>query len=404
MSAAAALGATEQRSGAGRLAENVMHFARALRAAGMPVGPGQVIDALAMLEVVGCERRDDWYWTLATLFVRKREHRELFDQAFAIFWRDPALLERMMGMMLPKIQGRGGQAQDADIARRLADALAPNSPQFKQRQDPRQSVELDVQISFSEREKLQQADFEKMSGEEWRAAQKLIANMRLPVPDVPTRRFDTAARGRVDPRRSLRQAARGAIELSYRRRRVKPPPIVVIADISGSMHRYTRMLLYFVHALARTRGRVHTLLFGTRLTNITRLLRQRDVDLAVDAVVNSVQDWAGGTRIGAALDEFNRRWARRLLGQNATVLLITDGLDRDDAGALAAAAERLALSCKQLLWLNPLLRYQRFEPRAAGVRALLPHVDAHLPVHNLDSLADLSNALTRARFERPKLH
>jgi hypothetical protein len=377
-----------------------MHFGRALRAAGLPVGPGQVIDAVRMLEVVGCARREDWYWTMATIFVRRREHREIFDQAFTIFWRDPALLERMMGLMLPKIQGRGGQAQQPDVARRVSDALAPNMPDAKQRPDPKQDVELDVQLSFSEKEKLQHVDFEKMSMAEWRAAQALIARLRLPVPDVRTRRFGAAVHGRVDMRRTLRQAGRGDFTLRYRMPREQPPPIVVLADISGSMHRYTRMLLYFVHALTRARGRVHTLLFGTRLTNVTRLLRQRDVDAAIDSVSRGVLDWAGGTRIGVALDLFNRHWSRRLLGQNAVVLLITDGLDRDDPTQLSHAAERLSLSCRQLLWLNPLLRFEQFEPRAGGVRALLPWADAHLPVHNLDSLNDLARALGQSGSAR----
>ena len=168
------------------------------------------------------------------------------------------------------------------------------------------------------------------------------------------------------------------------------------------MHRYTRMLLHFVHALARSqagqRVTVHTLLFGTRLTNVSRHLRERDVDVAVERVRGAVEDWAGGTRIGASLAEFNLRWSRRLLGQNASVLLITDGLDRDKVDELKDAMARLKRSAHQLIWLNPLLRYDKFEAKPAGIRAMLPFVDAHLPVHNLDALSDLAEALAKAQW------
>jgi uncharacterized protein with von Willebrand factor type A (vWA) domain len=171
----------------------------------------------------------------------------------------------------------------------------------------------------------------------------------------------------------------------------------VLCDISGSMNRYSRMFLHFLHALTNDRDRVHTFVFGTRLTNITRYLRHRDVDVALSGVAQAVADWSGGTRIGTCLKEFNLRWSRRVLGQNAVVLLISDGLDRDLGEDLTEAMERLHKSCRKLIWLNPLLRYEGFEPRAAGVRAMLPNVDAFLPAHNINSLIGLARALS----ERP---
>jgi uncharacterized protein with von Willebrand factor type A (vWA) domain len=171
--------------------------------------------------------------------------------------------------------------------------------------------------------------------------------------------------------------------------------LVVLCDISGSMDRYARMLLHFLHAITNDRHRVHALVFGTRLTNITRHLKHRDVDVALARVTEAVADWAGGTRIGASLTEFNRRWSRRLLGQNAVVLLISDGLDADAGAGLAFEMERLAKSCARLVWLNPLLRYSGFEARPAGIRAMLPHVDDFLPVHNLRSLTELAGVLAR---------
>jgi uncharacterized protein len=180
--------------------------------------------------------------------------------------------------------------------------------------------------------------------------------------------------------------------------------MVILCDISGSMSRYSRMFLHFLHAITNDRDRVHTFLFGTRLTNITRHLRHRDVDIALDAATRAVEDWSGGTRIGASLAEFNMRWSRRVLGQNAVVLLISDGLDRDAGRDLGEAMERLRKSCRQLLWLNPLLRFDAFRPVATGVQLMLPHVDAFLPAHNIDSLADLADALTIGKVRTPTRH
>ncbi|HEY4370460.1 MAG TPA: VWA domain-containing protein [Burkholderiales bacterium] len=389
----------------GKLAENVVHFARVLRAAGMQVGPAKVLDALQALQIAGIESRADWHAVLKAIFVQRHEDSDLFDQAFEFFWRDPALLERMMQLLLPKVYGRAGNADEEQANRRLADALTP--PHAPKREKQQEKIEVEAELTFSAAEKLQRVDFEKMSAAEWQQAKEAIARLRLPLPQIRTRRRAPHARGEfIDPRATARASLRsgGEILRLKRTRRVKrTPPLVVLCDISGSMHRYTRMLLHFVHALARHQGAqrvpVHTLLFGTRLTNVTRHLRERDVDVAVERVRNAVADWAGGTRIGASLAEFNLHWSRRLLGQNASVLLITDGLDRDQVDELRAAMAKLKRSAHQLIWLNPLLRYDKFEARPAGIRAMLPYVDAHLPVHNLESLRGLAEALARAQWQ-----
>jgi hypothetical protein len=246
---------------------------------------------------------------------------------------------------------------------------------------------------------LRKLDFEKMSIDEWHEAKALVARLRLPVPEIRTRRHRPSGRGAtIDLAATLRRMARDGgdlVRVLRREPRYRTPPLVVLCDISGSMHRYTRMFLHFLHALARERGQVATLLFGTRLTNVTRQLRHRDVDDAVQAVCEAVPDWAGGTRIGACLREFNFRWSRRLLGQNACLLLVTDGLDRDDAHALETEMARLHRSCHHLVWLNPLLRYEGFQPSASGIAAMRPHVDAFLPVHNVESLQGLAESLRR---------
>jgi len=374
-----------------------MHFARVLRAAGLRVGPDKVIDAVHALEISGVQRRDDFYWTLNAVFLDRHEQQPLFDQAFHIFWRDPRLLDRIMHLLLPKVRGNK-RKDEPESARRLADALFPAG--FKQRTvpHPSQQVDIDASLTFSERELLQTMDFETMSAAELAQAKAAIARLRLPVRPVPTRRYAPSRQGnKVDMRATLRASLRSGsafIPLHKRAAVTRHPPLVILCDISGSMNRYSRMFLHFLHALTGDRDRVSTFVFGTRLTNITRYLRHSDVDVALQKVSTAVQDWAGGTRIGKCLHEFNRYWSRRLLGQGAVVLLISDGLDRDAGAGLEPEIERLHKSCRRLIWLNPLLRYEGFEAKPAGVKAILPHVDDFRPMHNLQSFADLATALT----------
>jgi uncharacterized protein len=381
----------------GRFAVNIMHFARALRAAGMPVGPGKVLDAIRAVEAVGIGRRSDFYWTLHAVFVNRRDQRELFDQAFHIFWRKPDLLEKAMQLLLPQIET--GEAAPQEIARRLAEALgpqkAPGAGEAPEEGEP--PLELDATLSFSAREILQHKDFEDMSADEIAEARALIRAMQLPIRSVPTRRFRPDPSGwRVDLRRTLRRSLHGGgamIDLARKRRIRRHPPLVILCDISGSMERYSRMLLHFMHALTNDRDRVHSFVFGTRITNVTRQLRQRDVDLALAKVGDAAEDWSGGTRIGHCLHAFNRVWSRRVLAQGAVVLLITDGLDRDAGEGLEREMERLHKSCRRLIWLNPLLRWEGYAPLAAGSRAIIRHVDDFRPVHNLESLAQLTATL-----------
>jgi uncharacterized protein with von Willebrand factor type A (vWA) domain len=379
----------------GKVAENVLHFVRMLRAAGLPVGPAKVIDALSAVEAVGIESRGDFRAALAAALVSRREHLALFEQAFDLYWRNPRLLENMLAALLPRVQGGAGDT--AELPARLAQAMLP--PPRRRDEAGEQETELDAAFSFSAREVLQKKDFATMTVEEFAEVKALLRHIALPLPALPVRRTVAAPQGRsVDMRATLRRSvgAGGALApLRFRARRRRTPPLVVLCDISGSMDRYARMLLHFLHAITNEGDRVHVLTFGTRLTNITRHLRHRDVDVALAHVAAAVDDWAGGTRIGSCLSEFNRRWSRRLLGQNAVVLLISDGLDADAGEGLAFEAERLSKSCARLVWLNPLLRYAGFEARPAGIRALLPWVDDFLPVHNLESLTDLAKALAR---------
>ncbi|MEM1383888.1 MAG: VWA domain-containing protein [Pseudomonadota bacterium] len=395
----------------GRLARNIVHFARSLRAAGLPVGPGRVLEAVAAVAASGFVDRRDFYHTLAACFLSRPEQRTVFDQCFHLFWRDPQLLEKALGLLLPEMKVVAEEERRQAAATRAAEALVqgaerPPPPAAEERPE----IELDARLTMSEEERLAARDFEQMTTAEIALAKRAIAKLTLPIKPVSSRRTRTAADGRLpDWRATMRQAMRRGGEVGRferRARRIRWPALVALCDISGSMAGYSRMLLHFLHAAANTKGagwsKIHAFTFGTQLTNITRHLAERDVDEALARCGQEALDWEGGTRIGACLDTFNRDWSRRVLGQGGVVLLISDGLERDDPGRLSAIAERLALSCRRLIWLNPLLRWDGFAAKAGGVRALLPHVDSFRAAHNIESLAGLADALSRPEDQGEK--
>jgi hypothetical protein len=376
----------------GRLAENIVYFARALRAAGIPVGPGAVLDALEAVTAAGVGAREDFYWTLHAVFVKRHEHSILFEQAFRIFFRRRGYIDQLMAMMLPQVAS-APQAPQAG-ATRVHEALYSGlNDKLKQERE----VELDARMTVSDREVLQKKDFAQMTSAEIAAAKEAMKRLVLPLAEVRTRRLAPHPRGHlIDIRRTLRASLKGGgdfIDLRFVGPKTKPPPIVALLDISGSMSQYSRIFLHFLHALTEKRKRASTFLFGTRLTNVTRALKERDPDEALAACSASVPDWSGGTRIASSLHAFNKQWARRVLAQGAVVLLITDGLERDADDALAFEIDRLHRSCRRLVWLNPLLRFESFEARARGIRTMLPHVDEFRPIHNLESLAALVGSL-----------
>ena len=381
--------------GQGRLAENILYFARALRAAGIPVGPGAVLDAVEALGVAHVGARDDFYWTFHSVFVKRHEHTILFDQAFRIFFRKRGYIDKMIASMLPETQAGAPKAPPPG-AQRIQEALFSGLG----REEDKSEVEVDARLTVSDREVLQSKDFAQMTAAEIAAAKEAISRLTLPLDEVRTRRMAASRRGHlIDIRRTLRasmKAGGAVIDLKYLGPRVKEPPIVALLDISGSMSEYTRLFLHFLHAVTDARKRVSTFLFGTRLTNVTRAIRQRDPDEALAACSADVADWSGGTRIASSLHLFNKQWARRVLSQGAVVLLITDGLERDADDTLSFEMDRLHRSCRRLIWLNPLLRFDGFEARAKGVRTMLPHVDELRPIHNLQSMAELVRALSGA--------
>ncbi len=386
----------------GRLAENILYFARALRAAGIPVGPGAVLDALAAVEAAGVGTREDFYWTLHAVFVKRYEHSVLFDQAFRIFFRRRGYVDQLMAMMLPQAPNTPRPPEAG--ATRVHEALFSGLDDKLKKQ---QEIELDTRMTVSDREVLQKKDFAQMTNAEIAAAKAAMKRLVLPLAEVRTRRLAPHPHGHaIDIRRTLRSSLKSGgdfIDLRFVGPKSKPPPVVALLDISGSMSQYSRIFLHFLHGLTETRKRVSTFLFGTRLTNVTRALRERDPDEALAACSANVPDWSGGTRIASSLHAFNKQWARRVLGQGAIVLLITDGLERDADDTLAFEVDRLHRSCRRLIWLNPLLRFEGFEARARGIKTMLPHVDEFRSIHNLESIAALVSALQgKGRTGDPK--
>ena len=383
--------------GDGRLADNIVHFARVLRRAGLKPGPGAVADAIAAIDTIGIGSREEFHAALSAVLVKRHEDQPVFDEAFRLFWRSRDLVNKMIAMMSPVALDHSEREKAKAGASRVSDALfAERERQSRERDEP--DIEIDARLTVSGSEVLRRTDFAQMSAGELAEARRVIERMEMPFDEVPMRRFRVSTRARhVDPRAMMRAAMRTGGDLilpKYRERRYQPPPLVILADISGSMSQYTRIFLHFLHVLTERRRRVHTFVFGTRLTNVTRQMRNRDPDEAIGQCTEAVRDWSGGTRIGETLREFNHQWARRVLGQGAVVLLITDGLERDGAELLAAETDRLHRSCRRLIWLNPLLRFEGFEARARGVRAMLPHVDELRAVHNLNALGDLAGALS----------
>ena len=380
----------------GALSDNLIAFARLLRRAGVPVGPAELLAAGDALGVIDLGQRGEARAALRATMVHRREHFLLFDHAFDLFWRDPEAARHAAAMAL--IDGFRPQEKAPPASRRLAEAMQGDRPNPPKPPEEKPEDRVDMTFTVSERERLQTMDFEAMSAAEITEAKKEIARLVLPLDARRTRRFRADPSGPVtDLRATIKDSLRTGgeiLDLSHRRRIVRPPPLVALCDISGSMARYAQILVHFLHALTNDRERVHAFLFGTRLTNVTRQLRQRDAEVAFEMVGHAVPDWSGGTRIGESLEGFNRLWARRVLGQGAVVLLITDGLDREGARGLADATDRLRRSCQRLIWLNPLLRYAGFQPKSLGIRAILPHVDEFRPVHNLASLRELVAALS----------
>lgn len=385
----------------GYLLHNMVLFGRLLRELGLEVDPGRLIDLVQALSWIEIGRKEDFYHAARSLLVRRREDLALFDEAFQAFWRAPGA----EGVRL-ELGGASGPARRLRLrfaAPPLGSEAAP--PQEEGSTGEREPPLVLVTRTYSDRERLRRKDFAELDAQELQEIERMIASLSLQLGMRRSRRLQAGGGSLVDLRRSLRcnLAHEGEI-LTLKRRgpKLKYRPLVVLADISGSMERYTRLLLHFIYTLsAGLPQRVEAFVFSTRLTRITRELQQREVNETLKQISYSVPDWAGGTRIGEALKEFNFDWGRRVLGQGAVVLLISDGWDRGEAELLRTEISRLQRSCYRLIWLNPLLGGEQYEPLTRGMRTALPYIDDFLPVHNLASLEDLARRLGELDRARP---
>ena len=389
--------------------QNIMLFVRLLRRIGLPVGPASMIDAVDAVRAVGVSSKSVFYHALASCLIKRPEDRQLFEQAFHLFWQNPKFMERVRDLLLPQIKVPGLDIDDReDMLRRLSDALA-DPPPAGDSDDTK--IEIDASATASEREVLRCKDFEMMSADEMQAALAAIKTLLPELPQRRSRRWQHRQRGgQLAMRAALRTASRkaGLVLPQFQTRQTAPRPLVILCDISGSMEHYSRVMLHFIHGLTQHQPAVHSFLFGTKLTNITRQMRQRDVDAAVQAISISVADWSGGTLIGSNLQRFNRDWSRRVLTGGASVILITDGLDCTPDGDMSALQrlhfemERLHKSTYNLIWLNPLLRFDGFAPKSHSIQLMLPHVDDFLPMHSLQSIGDIADAMQMIGRRRSK--
>ena len=370
----------------GHFLNNFLLFGRLLRRLGLNVHTGRMLDAINVLEDIGIRRRMDVRSALRTLMVHRREDIPVFDEAFAVFWR-----QRKDRLSSLDLRSMGEQRR----YRRIEAAPPPlNGADGSQPENGAAADRIDLSRTFSAREVLQAKDFADFTRQEARQARQMLASLHWNPGLRRTRRKQPGRGTELDVRRSLQRNVKFGGEmllLQNRRRKEKPRRLVVICDVSGSMESYTRMLLHFIHSLyAGLESRVEAFLFATRLTRITKQLAHRDIDQAVDGVSKAVPDWSGGTRIGAALKEFNFNWARRTLSWGSIVMIVSDGWDRGEPEILSDEMRRLQRSCRRLIWLNPLAGREGYESLTRGMQAAEPYVDDLLPVHNLAALMDLA--------------
>ena len=373
----------------GHFLHNLLLFGRLLRRLGLDVHTGRMLDAIRVLEDIGIRRRMEVRSALRTLMVHRREDLPVFDEAFAVFWR-----QRKDRLSSLDLRSMGEQRRYRRIE---AGPPPPNGADRGQPEDGAVADRIDLSRTFSAREVLQKKDFTEFTPQEARQARLMLASLQWD-PGVRRTRRKEPGRGReLDVRRTLQRNVKFGgelLELRRRRRKEKPRRLVVICDVSGSMESYTRMLLHFIHSLyAGLESRVEAFLFATRLTRITKQLAQRNIDQAVDSVAKAVPDWSGGTRIGVALKEFNFKWARRTLSWGSIVLIVSDGWDRGDPEVLSDEMQRLQRSCRRLIWLNPLAGREGYEALTRGMQAAEPFIDDLLPVHNVAALIDLAHHL-----------
>ena len=381
--------------------DHIIAFCRALRRLGFSISPDHITSALEAVQAVGVARKEDVRSALKATLVHNREELELFNHAFALFWKAPSQIPEMMKWLLQNTHIPN--SVDSKGYNRVQDALhaPPDPPRSNQGDEATAEVEIDQIITYSPSEVLRKKDFAAFSNEEIAEARRYMETLEWPVPPFASRRMHPALRGKaLDIRKTTKAGLQHGgefLKLSKKGPRHKMRPLVILCDISGSMERYARMLLHFMYSVVQNQRRVESFVFGTRLTRITQYLKYKDIDEALYTVSKHVFDWSGGTKIGESIKDFNYTWLRRTVRSSSIVLIISDGWDRGDTEVLHTEMNRLHKSCHRLIWLNPLMGFEGYEPLTLGMQAALPFVDDLLPVHNLHSLEQLGHVIASLR-------
>ena len=373
-----------------KLLENILRFIRLLRNSGIKIGNQSSIDALNSIKILKIGNRNEFYWALYSNLIYRNEDTEIFNQCFHLFWQNPKILQQMFNLLLPQIGTQKAPTTNKKQLKRISDNIQ------KQNQDinieKKDEIIFDSQMSWSNKSTLNTKDFEMMSLEEIRQAEKEIKKFFIKSKTQISRRWKKNDQStKISTKYTIKKSVKnnGIIHLAFKERIKKFRPFVILIDISGSMESYSRMMLFLSHILIQQYKDIEVFTFGTKLTRITNFLKNKDIDFSLDKVGKFVNDWAAGTKITSSIKDFNFNWSRRLLTQNQTLLLITDGLERDDSGNLDFEINRLSLFANNIIWLNPLLRYKQFEPKVNSIKTILRHVDKHVPIHNLNSIRNL---------------
>lgn len=373
-----------------KLLENFLRFIRLLRKSGIKVGSQSSIDALNSIKTLNIGNRNEFYWALHSNLINKKEDTEIFDQCFYLFWQNPKILQQMFNLLLPQIGTQKAPANNKKQLKRISDNFQKKNKNIEN--DKKDEIVFDAQMSWSNKSALNSKDFEMMSLDEIHQAEKEIKKILIRTKTQISRRWERKEKSsKIYTKYTIKKSVRnnGIIQLAFKEKIKKFKPLVILIDISGSMESYSRVMLFLSHILIQEFKNVEIFTFGTKLTRITQFLKNKDVDFSLDKVGKSVNDWAAGTKITSSIKDFNLNWSRRILTQNQKLLLITDGLEREDKKNLDFEFERLSLFSQNIIWLNPLLRYKKFEPKVESIKTILKYVDKHVPIHNVNSVQKL---------------
>ena len=373
-----------------KLLENILRFIRLLRNSGIKIGNQSSIDTLNSIKILKIGNRNEFYWALYSNLIYRNDDTEIFNQCFHLFWQNPKILQQMFNLLLPQIGTQKAPTTNKKQLKRISDNIQKQNKDVNI--EKKEEIIFDSQMSWSNKSALNTKDFEMMSLEEIHQAEKEIKKFLIKSKTQISRRWKKNDQStKISTKYTIKKSVKnnGIIHLAFKERIKKFRPVVILIDISGSMESYSRMMLFLSHILIQQYKDIEVFTFGTKLTRITNFLKNKDIDLSLDKVGKFVNDWAAGTKITSSIKDFNFNWSRRLLTQNQTLLLITDGLERDDSQNLDFEINRLSLFANNIIWLNPLLRYKKFEPKVNSIKTILRHVHKHVPIHNLNSIKNL---------------